>query len=250
MLFPDIAQAIWTFRSRMKSPLLQGQTFEDAEIELALRAAESDAEHALRVFFGPVEVLPESATQAEKDALDEAGTRWIEEPGYDLDGEFFAGERWGYLVTRQRPIISVSSMVFAYPQPVAAVYTVPASWIRVDKKFGHIRLVPSSQAFVAPLSMFVMQVIGGGLGLPQAIQIRYRAGLQNAAQKYPDLLDVVQRMALMRLVQNLMLPVSGSISADGLSESISVDLAKAQDDIDRHLERLRQVIHGVQVAFL
>lgn len=248
-LFPDIALAVLAFRAgRLKSPLLSGYTFDDLDIQTALLAAENDAEHALRTFFGPVVVLPESETQAERDALDEAGTRWVDDPGHDMEPDFFNGERWGYLVTRHKPIRSVAYMKFVYPQPISNIYEVPADWIRLDKKYGHVRLVPGSQAFAAPLAVWLLRTVGGGRTVPHMIQLRYTAGIDPAA--FPDLADLVQRMAALRLLQGLFLPSSGSISADGLSESVSVDWAAYQSDIDARLERLRQAIHGVKVAFL
>lgn len=251
-LFPDESVAVARVRQQLTGHGLAGNLvdMEDPILWDALRAAEVDAEHALRVFFGPTVVLPESATDAEREALDTAGTRWIEEPGYDLESEFFMGERWGYLVTRQRPLIRVDRVRFVYPRPASGIFDIPLDWIRLDKKYGHIRFVPGSQAFAAPLSIGILQAIGGGRGIPQAIQVHYTAGLQNAAGQYPELVDLVRRMALLRLLQMQFLPASNSISADGLSESVSVDFSKEQADIEDHLERLRQVIHGVQVTFL
>lgn len=233
----------------LRSPLLAGQTFTDAFLLGQLQAAEADASHALRVFFEPVECLPESATQAERDALDATGTRWIEEPGYDLEDEFFQGDRWGYLAVRQKPIIRVTNYRFVYPLPATGIFTVPADWIRLDKKYGHVRLVPGSQAFAAPLAIGMLQAFGAGRGIPQAVHIRYTAGMTNAAQQYPDLLDLIKRMAVLRVLQGLFLPTSGSISADGLSESQSIDMAKYQMDIDAQLKRLDQAINGIKVCF-
>ena len=247
-LFPDMQTAVTAFRrDRIAGTPLDGVSLHDDYLAAQLRAATVDAGLALRVFLEPTLVLPETASQAEKDALDEAGTPWVEEPGYDLEGDFFSGERWGYLVTRHRPIVAVHSMQFVYPQPYSGVFTVPADWIRTDKKYGHIRLVPGTQAFAAPLSAWVMQVMGAGRTVPQMIQLRYTAGLRNAAQQYPELVDLVQRMAALRILQAQFVGASSSISADGLSESRSLDLDKFQGDIDQHLERLRQVIHGVQM---
>lgn len=246
-LFPDMTQTLADLRQdRQGSPLLAGLCLSDSYLETQIRAAQADAAMALRVFLTPTVVLPDTATEAEKDALDEAGTPWVEEPGYDLEGDFFAGERWGYLVTRHRPIISVQSMRFVYPQPITGVFTVPQDWIRTDKKYGHIRLVPGTQAFAAPMSAWVMQIMGAGRTIPQMIQLRYTAGLKNAAAQYPELPDLVLRMAMLRVLNNHFPATSGSISADGLSESQSIQLNQYQGDIDASLERLRQAFHGVQ----
>lgn len=215
-----------------------------------LIAAEADASRQLRVYFSPTVIIPDDALQAEIDSLEAAGTRYAQEAAYDYDAHFFTGERWGYIVTQQKPIVSVQSIKFAYPSPTNQIFEIPASWIRLDKKYGHIRLVPATQSFSAPLSAFIMQALGGGRTVPFMIHVRYTAGLNNAAKDYPDLLDLVKKMATMRIMQDAFLPQSGSISSDGLSQSISVDLQKWHDGIEDKLDALRDEIHGPRVAFL
>lgn len=250
-LFADLAGAVVDLKASRLASMPGGlANLPDAEILAALVAAEADAERSLRVFLSPTVVLPDLATQAEKDALDEAGTRWIEEPGYDLEPDFFQGNRWGYVVLNHCPVISVQSLKFVYPAPATTVWDVPAEWIRLDKRFGHLRLVPSGSLVTAPLSVFAVQLLGGGRVVPQAVQARYTSGLSHAARDYPDLLDLVRRMAMLKLMQGAFLPTSGSLSVDGLSESQSFDLSKYQDDVDARLERLRQSIHGIRATFL
>ena len=250
-LFPDLAGAVADLQSG-RLTMLPGNlaALPTPEVMAALRAAEADAEHLLRVFFGPVQVLPDLASQDEKDALDEAGTRWVEEPGYDLEPEFFRGDRWGYLPLNHVPVISVQSLKFVYPAPATTIWDVPADWIRLDKRFGHLRLVPSGSLVTAPLSVFAVQLLGGGRVVPQAVQVRYTSGLAHAARDYPDLIDLVRRMAMLKLMQGAFLPTSGSLGVDGLSESQSFDLSKYQDDVDARIERLRQSIHGIRATFL
>lgn len=211
-----------------------------------LLAAEADAERQLRVFFGPVEMLPEGTTQAEIDALP-AGTRWLAEPAYDWGPSDFQGDRWGYLVTRQRPIIAVAWMRFAYPIPVNTIFEVPGDWIHVDHKYGHIRLVPTGTPFGAPLSAYVMSVVGGGRNIPHMLRVRYTAGLKDALADYPDLVDLLKKMAVLRILGDRFLPQSGSISADGLSQSLSIDYQKYQDAVEHQIDTLRQAIHGVRM---
>src|SRR5690606_418692 len=127
-----------------------------------LRAAEADASRQLRVYFQPTVIIPDDASQEEVDALESAEIAYAQEATYDYDAHFFTGERWGYIVTKEKPIISVQSIKFAYPSPTNQVFSIPDSWIRLDKKFGHIRLVPATQSFSAPLSAFIMQALGGG----------------------------------------------------------------------------------------
>lgn len=250
-LFADLAGAVVDLKASRLASLPGGlANLPDAEILAALVAAEADAERSLRVFLSPTVVLPDLATQAEKDALDEAGTRWVEEPGYDLEPDFFQGNRWGYVVLNHCPVISVQSLKFVYPAPATTIWDVPADWIRLDKRFGHLRLVPSGSLVTAPLSVFAVQLLGGGRVVPQAVQVRYTSGLAHATRDYPDLIDLVRRMALLKLMQGAFLPTSGSLSVDGLSESQSFDLSKYQDDVDARIERLRQSIHGIRATFL
>jgi len=86
---------------------------------------------------------------------------------------------------------------------------------------------------------------------PQFIEVRYTAGLKDARINYPDLTDLIQRMVMLRMLQDSMLPASSSVSADGLSQSTSPpDLDKMQGDIDRAFETLRSRIHGVPLVVL
>jgi hypothetical protein len=62
--------------------------------------------------------------------------------------------------------------------------------------------------------------------------------------------DLVLQMAAVKTLKTLMLPGSGSVSADGLSQSRNVAVADYQGDLDARLEGLRQAIHGVQLLCL
>lgn len=210
-----------------------------------LLSAEKEIERRLRVFLEPVEVLPESVAQADRDALDAAGTRWIEEPGYDMEPSFFRGDSWGFMQLRHRPVIAVTSVRFIYPSPFNGLFDVPADWVRIDKKYGHLRLVPTSQAFAAPLPMFIMQALTGGRTWPHFIHVRYQAGLNTA--EHPDIVDLVKKVAVLNVVDDLYLPQSGSESIDGMSENFSLDASKFAEKIDAKVDRLQQSLHGVRM---
>lgn len=249
-LFPNRFTAVAALRSEYSAQLssyVDLSKISDDDLFAKLRAAESDASRQLRVFFAPTVVIPEGAPQSEIDALEAAGTRFVQEPAYDYEPEFFMGESWGYIVVNHRPLVSVQSIKFAYPDPTSQVWEVPVSWVRTDKQFGHIRLVPAAQSFSAPLSAFVMQALGGGRTIPFMIQVRYTAGLVNPAREYPELIDLVKKMAALRILQSAFLPQSGSISADGLSQSASVDVEKWHDGIVDKLGELRDAIHGIRM---
>lgn len=235
---------------------LPGVTLSEDYIYSKLMAAEANISRILRVKFEPTEIIPSGYEQSEIDALPQ-GTVWEEEPPYDYDPEFFMNERWGYIVTRQRPVLAVSYIKFAYPAPTNAIYEIPNDWIRLDKKYGHIRLVPASQAFTIPLGAFLMQALGGGRGIPHMIRVRYTTGLgatiDEVIKKWPDLISVIKRQAVLGIIKDQFLPSSGSISADGLSQSLSVDMEKYQDLIDNDLfgpkgsnGGLKAAIHGIE----
>ena len=223
-----------------------GGTFSDDYLWDKLRAAEAEAERRLRVFFSLVEIIPQGSTE-DTDALDAANVRWIEEPGYDFDPDLFKGETWGLIETRQRPIIRIDAIQFAWPAPgMGSAFTVPQSWIRIDKKYGRLNLVPTQNLLMLPLNTFILSALSGGRNVPLMMQIRYAAGLKNAAKDYPDLVDLVLKMAVLNLLADLFLPQSGSISADGLSQSLSFDIDKYKQAAEDRLETLRQAIHGVR----
>jgi hypothetical protein len=224
----------------------------DNYIYTKLLAAEKEAEHRLRVFLEPVEIIPEGTDSVITDALDLAGVRWVEEPGYDYEPEMFRGEQWGYIITRQKPIISVTSLMFTYPSPAQQPFlmTLPMDWLRIDKKHGHVRIVPTGTPFNAPLGAYVLSVMGGGRTIPAMLRIRYVAGLKSAEIDYPDLVDTIKKLAILNILSDQFLPQSGSISADGLSRSMSIDVDKHKDGVDARLNALRDQIHGIRMIGL
>jgi hypothetical protein len=213
-------------------------------------SAEREVQRRLRVHLEPVTVLPEGGTQAERDALEQDGQPWIEEPGYDLEKYFFSGDTWGFIQLRQRPVIEVTSIKFVYPLPASGIFTVPNDWIRLDKKYGHLRMVPSSNAAIAPLNIYVMQAISGGRMFPQMVHVRYRAGLQNVQDEHPDIIDIIKKIAVVQIIDDMYLPQSGSQSIDGMSQSLSMDSSKYSEKIDDKIEVLRQSIHGIRMGVL
>jgi len=221
-----------------------GREFHDDYLWAKLCAAEAELEHRLRVFFSPVDIIPQGYVETPAPT-----GRWIEEPGYDYSPDLFSGDRWGLIETRQKPIISVTRLWFAYPTlGLGSAFTVPNDWLRIDKKYGRINLVATSSVMMMPLNSYILSVLGAGRMVPLMLQIRYRAGLSDAATTYPDLTDLIQRMAMLSLMDDLFLPGSGSISADGLSQSLSVDRARYQEAIDSRVDRLMQAIHGQRLV--
>jgi hypothetical protein len=230
-------------------------TLSDDYVLESLQAAEAEVAHLLKVFLEPTVIFPYEPTSDEITAL--GAMPYAEEPGYDYDAGFFQGERWGYIVTRARPIISVEYIRLSYPNPTATFYTIPHDWLRLDKKYGHIRMVPASAGFTAPLGAFVMQALGGGTTIPSMIQVKYTAGLTNVKSdpKWADLRGVIKKSAALRILEGAFLPQSGSISADGLSQSLNIDLSKYRDSVNLSLfgpegsnGGLWTTIHGVVMS--
>jgi len=218
-------------------------------LELLL-AAESELQHDLRVFFTPRLVLADSASDTDIAAAKLAFPTLpiIYEPGYDYDPKLFNGESWGLIKLRQKPIGQVLSIGFNYPQPTDNAYLVPASWIRPDKKYGIISLLPNQANVAFPLNSFLLSALGGGMTIPFLMQISYTCGLQDARADYPDLLMLCKRLAMCMLLENAFFPASGSISVDGLSQSLSMETGKYREQIEARVDKLRDAIHGVRMV--
>lgn len=221
-----------------------------------LRAAESEMAHELRVPLVPTHFFPDTPSAAEIEALN--GQPWAIDPGYDYAPSDFAfNDKWGYIKMRNKPLHSVSRVRFSYPGGPTAHYDLPLDWLRMDKKYGQVQFVPSSTAFAAPLNTFVMQAIGQGRTIPLAIQFTYVAGLDNVQQNYPELMDAIMKKTVIKVVEDAFLPQSGSISADGLSQSISNDMDKHRDTVERIINGekgsnggLMAAIHGIRFGVM
>jgi hypothetical protein len=211
-------------------------------------AAESEVERRLTLPLEPVEIYTDPPSQAEIDAL--AGKPYQIEPGYDLAPDFFGAQKWGALILRIRPVIEILSMKIVYPGYPSAVFEVPLAWIRADADYGHIHVYPTVQLTSLPISLYTVRVMGGGVTVPNMIRIRYRAGLQQTHLNYPDIYDLTLRFATARILSDMMLPQSESISADGLSQSRSMDMSKAMEELNEQLARIRDAMLGPQMMVM
>lgn len=217
-------------------------------------AAEAEISHTLRVKFQPTTFFTTPPTQEQIDDLN--GKPWEEDTAYDYDPDMFQGEMWGFIMANNSPLISVSSLRYVYPAPDLVSYEIPADWIRLDKRAGQVRIVPMSVASV-PIQAYLLQLMGGGRVVPQMMHMTYVAGLTNAARDYPELVDAVKKLAMLKIIEDGFMPQSGSISADGLSQSISSDMTKYQDTIDAVLNGpkgsnggLMTAIHGIRLGVM
>lgn len=212
---------------------LPGVNVSDSYLWDKLRAAEAEIAHILRVPLVPTRFFPERPTAEQVAALGDMP--WEIESPPDYEAQMFSEDRWGYIVTRQRPIVSVESMRFAYPSESNGYFDIPNNWLQVDQRFGHIRIVPTTNTVFTGMAGFLMMNLAGGRTIPGMVRLTYTAGLTNVERDWPDLLDVIKKLAVVKIMQDSFLPQSGSISADGISESISVDTSKYTEVIDHSL---------------
>lgn len=241
-LFPDRDLALTSFRADMAlggAGYFPPAALTDDLLWGKLLAAEAEAERLLNVFFSAVEVIPDNAPQSEIDALDAAGTRYVQEAAFDFEQAMFLPNEFGMLQLGHRPVQAVHSVIIKIPSPFLASLVVPNDWIRLTKKYGAVRFYPTSTASVSVLGSMGIGFMSGGT-YPNVIEIRYISGLKNAAGLvsssaaaiWPDLIEVVKKMAILNMLNASFPSSSESISADGLSQSKSVDTDKWQGIVD------------------
>lgn len=258
-LFPNRYAAVAQLRRDRLAMAAQnyfaGVTLDDDYLWEKLRAAEASISRTLRVKFQATAFFPLQPTQEQIDALN--GMPWEIDTGYDYDPLMYRGDRWGFMQTHHLPIVSVESVRFAYPSTSGTVFDIPREWLQLNPKYGHVQIVPVSPTAAAMLNPSMLSIISSGKVIPNMVQITYVAGLTDVAKKYPDLIDIVKKMAVLKLIEDGFLPQSGSISADGLSQTISTDMSKYEDMIDYALNGpagsnggLKAAIHGIRLAVL
>jgi hypothetical protein len=256
--FPSVPGALAALR-RDRLLVIAQTFFPDIKLDTQylidkLAAATAFVSHRLRVFLTPREILPNTATQDEIDAVTAAGNVVALEPAYDYDPEFFQGNSWGFTPLRQRPVIAVHGMRFVYPTPNQTLYAIPTEWIRVDRRAGTINLLPVTSAISLPLNAFILSALGGGRMVPMFLEIRYRAGLENVGRDWPDILDIILKQTVLGIIEDFYIPSSrnDSVSADGLSQSSSMGL-KTQDYIDiidKKLSSVTSALFGITLGVL
>lgn len=211
-----------------------------------IREAEQEVSRRLGIALIPTEIFPDPPTADELAALD--GGAYKIEPGYDLTPGFFSPDHWGMLQLRQKPVIAVHAVQLVYPLFQAQPIDIPASWVRVDHKYGQLNIVPSTLQGSATLSFFMTTSFYNSSTMPNMLRVRYSAGLTDASEFYPDIIGIINRLAIMRLLHDSFIPQSGTISADGLSQTRAVDTAKMQASIDAQLDNLKTQITGMTWA--
>lgn len=254
VLFPDRLAALAAMRRDYLPALMSGYgklSFTDQFIWARLQAAESHIAHTLRVPLRPTTFFPRNPSAEQIAAL--AGEPWAIDPGYELDPHDvqFGGVRT--LKLRQVPVIEVASVEMVYPGQALPVFSMPPGWLKLDAKYGQLQIVPIGSQFgiAIPSAGLVLATMSGGAVMPQVFHVTYRAGIQNIVAAYPDLMDVALRLAALGALKARAMPQSGSISADGLSQSYSApDFGALHDQIDDELADIRASIVGVRFGVL
>lgn len=256
--FPSSAAAVAQLRrdrlATMLTTFLPGVVLDDGYLLNKIAAATADLEHRLRVYLTPREILPNNADQSEIDALTNAGNNVVLETPLDYEGNLFVGTTFGRIETRSRPIIAVHSIQFNYPTPNSTLYTIPGQWVRIDRKYGIINLVPINNPVALPLNAFILSALGGGNDVPEMLSIRYRAGIENVARDWPDLLDIIMKSAALGIVEDNFVPSSKSesVSADGLSQSTNIGLTMQNyaEIVDRKIASASRALFGITAITL
>ncbi|ATI15635.1 hypothetical protein [Bordetella phage vB_BbrM_PHB04] len=228
-----------------------GAVMSDDYIWSKVVAAEAHIAHELRVPLVPTKFFPGTPTADQIAALD--GMPWGEDPGYDYKQDMFFPDGWGMIKLNNKPLIGVESVKFDFPTMGDTFFDMPVEWIRPYKKYAHLQFVPSTPALFSTAGTFVMRALTGYSIVPLMVKITYVAGLENAARDYPDLIDAIKKTAVLKAIEDGFPAQSGSISADGLSQSMSVDLAKYHEMVDTILNGpkggnggLMTAIHGIR----
>ena len=184
----------------------------------------------------------------------DAETDWdIFEQAYDYEADFFVGERWGFLKLRRYPVKSIQRVVFAYPNIDQKTFKVPTSWIRLEREYGYLRLVPDGLAIMTSFSGYVLSVLSGGRGIPATILVDYTAGFQTGtldvkatlSADHNDLIEHLKYSVIADVLKDGFLPGSSSIAADGLSRSVSLELKGVYEEQHRQRQVFKDKYKGV-----
>lgn len=231
---------------------LRDMKVSDDYIWRKLIAAEAEIGRRLRVFLVPTRIFQSKPTEEQIAALN--GEPWVQDTPQDYLPTMFDADKWGFFVTRHHPIVSVDRLRFIMPSAGNNYFDMPDEWLRIDRKYGHVEIIPVTNASLVTTSVLGFTALTWQSRIPQMVHLDYTAGLVDAETQYPDLIDAILKLAVTKIITDTFLPQSGSISADGLSESMSVDIGKYQDQIDRIIDGpeksgnggLQAAIHGVR----
>ena len=253
-LFPDRVSTLSTVRRDYLPALMAGHgsvSVSDGFLWARLMWAEAHIAHVFRAPMRPTTFFPVQPTPEQVAALD--GEPWDVDPPYELDPHDvqYGGTRT--LKLRQVPVIAVQRVDMVYPGQQAPGYSFPLEWLRLDAKYGQLQIVPIGSQFgvAVPSAGLALAAMAGGAVIPQVFHVTYRAGLQNLSTNYPDLVDIALRLMCIGVLRTRVPPQSGSINADGLSQSVSApDFGAMIGQVDDELDEIRQTIVGQRFGVL
>lgn len=177
--------------------------------------------------------------------------------------------KFGFMKTFKKPIIEVQSVSIRYPSASSNVVEFPASWVRCDKTYGQIQLIPTvggNAALLVGSSVWLPLFNGGMAHVPLSLYVTYRAGF--LANQIPEDIEAViykkAGMSLLLMLGNALYGpgiASKSISMDGVSQSYGTVasgvyglyasiIGKWQDDVDKQLALIKQRYQGIRMAVL
>jgi hypothetical protein len=180
------------------------------------------------------------------------GRPYIVDSGYDLPPDFFSPGVWGNVKMRNMPVTAIASggAVIEYPSLTLPVFAIPDTWITFDRKTGLVNIVPGPQGYTMPVGIFAMSAMTMGYSVPQMLRIQYTAGLDPTHPLYAAVVALARRIALYGILCDSFPLQSGSISADGLSQSQSIDIGKYADMVEQQAGLLKDRICGINGGIL
>ena len=237
-IFPSVADGLGRLRASLAtvSSAIRPQDLPDAVAWQRLMAAVAEVQGALGVPLRPTLVLPEGEAVP-------PGVPVIREPGYDAPPDFFSPVRFGALQLRVRPVITVESIELV-PPGAGQRMRIPTGWVRLDRKYGLLHLVPDGTTVALTFGALGTVSALAGYQVPAAIRVRYRAGIDVLHPDYAAVLDAVVMSATLRVLRGAVTPTSSSVSADGLSQSSSIDVDRLSADLDDQIAALRLKLLG------
>lgn len=195
---------------------------------------------------GPIGAMP----AAEQQFMPDPAMPFMAESGYDLPPGFLGVAQWGAISLYHRPVQQVLRVDFTYPGMPGASFTCPESWLQLDRKGGRIHFFPVTGYADAPISMVALQAVYAAQTIPLMVKVRYVAGIDPSLSENADVVEAAYRMAMIQLLRDTFLPQSGSVSVDGLSQSVSADIDKLSGSLDSTLDVIRERVIGLTYGVL
>jgi len=201
----------------------------EANIERAIAQAERELKSDIRTKV--IKCYPDSSLVK---GWEEDADYQIEEEPYDFYKTDY--QAFGWLTLRRRPVQSVERVILRYGVNLE-ILEYPAEWIRVQRKFGRLQILPTAGAWgqAGPLmsagGYFLLPMMMGWVRdvVPQLICVDYTTGIENCESdpEFAELRHMITKLAaeecLLQMGRGYKAGLGGySIGEDGASESIQL----------------------------